>query len=222
MKCLVCGKNYIAVGVHAKHKHGLTANEYRREFGLKLSQPLVDTDLSEHLSRMQRNLLRVDPERKSRCVERCLENAAKCIGTSTPRPDLPTISRSCIAGSNTRRKLAYYEEKKDEVARAYLIHGSVHHARASIGMSGTTMKAIMTLSGVTHNKDMSKALGAGKAAVKYLIRREQEISRFKEAVARGMGKVEALKHAGVSVGPYKVWRRLGLVEKFTVMEGPTQ
>lgn len=45
LACHVCGKHYLAIGIHAYRAHGITAETYRAYFGFSLSAPLVAVQL---------------------------------------------------------------------------------------------------------------------------------------------------------------------------------
>ena len=57
MKCEICGRDYVALGVHIKVKHKVEPDDYRDEFGILRTTPLVDADLSEHLSKAAKSRL---------------------------------------------------------------------------------------------------------------------------------------------------------------------
>ena len=44
--CHVCGGSYLSVGHHAQRAHGLSAADYRAEFGLNRKTPLCHADSS--------------------------------------------------------------------------------------------------------------------------------------------------------------------------------
>ena len=47
LTCLVCGKRHKALKRHLATTHGMTPSEYRNEFGLPVSYPMVSTVYSE-------------------------------------------------------------------------------------------------------------------------------------------------------------------------------
>lgn len=54
--CLECGKKQKTLKRHLQTAHGLTADEYRREFGLDKSYPMVATNYAQHRSELAKNL----------------------------------------------------------------------------------------------------------------------------------------------------------------------
>ncbi len=141
MKCLVCGLSYINVGVHAKHKHGLTADEYRFEFGLKMSTPLVDNELSERLSKSMIARLKDDAYLKEQ-QHKCKENASKNIGRKW-KNDLTHDARTALVESHKRRNDAYLESKRKEVEAIYQEKRTLIDIRKQIGMSPIAAKKIL-------------------------------------------------------------------------------
>ena len=49
VQCHICGRWYRHLGSHAWHSHGMTADEYREEYGLNRGQILVSTELHQLL-----------------------------------------------------------------------------------------------------------------------------------------------------------------------------
>jgi len=47
IQCLICGDYFESVGGHVRHKHGITAVDYRVEFGIPPKTPLVTRALSK-------------------------------------------------------------------------------------------------------------------------------------------------------------------------------
>ena len=81
MKCLLCNKNYINLGVHLRHKHQVDPNDYKEEFGILKTTPLVDKELSEHMSKKAKLRL-LDDDYREEITQRCLKIAKNNIGKS--------------------------------------------------------------------------------------------------------------------------------------------
>lgn len=52
--CHLCGRDWLNVGIHAWKTHGLTADEYRAEFGLNRTTPLTARSVSMRLRELGR------------------------------------------------------------------------------------------------------------------------------------------------------------------------
>lgn len=76
VQCHACGKFYVRLGAHIWAKHGLSAREYKREYGLMQSQSLDApqfirrhseiTSSPEHLARAKAHLERINNEGMNR------------------------------------------------------------------------------------------------------------------------------------------------------------
>lgn len=78
MECLLCGGNYINLGVHLRHKHHADPDDYRNEFCLMKTTALVDKELSDRMRKSAKARM-LDPNYKSTMQSICLENARKNI-----------------------------------------------------------------------------------------------------------------------------------------------
>ena len=79
MKCNICGREYIALGVHVRHKHQTDPDDYRDEFGILRTTPLVDEELSEIIRALAKNRMK-DEDYKSEMTEKCKKNGASRKG----------------------------------------------------------------------------------------------------------------------------------------------
>jgi len=48
IKCEVCGRSYRQVGSHITQRHGMTAREYREEYGFDVKRGQLPEDLRQH------------------------------------------------------------------------------------------------------------------------------------------------------------------------------
>ena len=51
IQCLICGRWYRRVGTHIYYRHGITAREYRQEYGFDLIKGQLSDDLKELYSK---------------------------------------------------------------------------------------------------------------------------------------------------------------------------
>lgn len=163
MKCIVCGRDYVNVGVHAKRRHGLTADEYRVEFGLLMTAPLVDKALSEHLSRMAKIGMKADPSRKEMLAERCRTNAAAALGKKIDSR-FTTASKQRIAESNARRNDAYLERVSSVVNATIRSGGTSIDVRRMHGVSHAVVKKLHARGVVQYSVNDARKESSKRAA----------------------------------------------------------
>ncbi len=75
MKCRICGREYIALGVHVRRRHQIDPDDYRDEFGILRTAPLVDDELSEIISVSAKDRMK-DDDYKAEMIEKCKKNGA--------------------------------------------------------------------------------------------------------------------------------------------------
>lgn len=160
LRCAICGECFWALGVHVKHKHGICAKDYKAEFGLLMTTPLVHSEISEALSSSQRIRL-ADPEYKSEVTERCQENSQKNKGKKAPGTS--QAARELLIQRNKNRNETYLRSKAAQVQEALDKVGFVSHAAKELGMGISTINGMALRGLVTISKRRySKRGGASK------------------------------------------------------------
>jgi hypothetical protein len=160
MKCLVCGAEYINVGVHAKRKHGLTADEYRLEFELLLTQPLIDEELSAHLRKAALRRLD-DPEYKDVVSARMAAIATASKGTN--KSTVVTKARTeAHAARNTRQNTEYLKSRAAEVQAVIDQGNTILDVRRQLGMGADAVKRMMSLGLVTYSYEEGAKIAAAR------------------------------------------------------------
>ncbi len=140
LKCAICGGEFWALGVHVKHKHGICAKDYKTEYGLLLTQPLVHQEISESLrDSMQRRL--TDPEYKAEVTERCQENAKSNKGKRVESSPSPAAAE-LLALRNKARNEKYLGSMADKVQEALDRTGFISHAARELQMGPQTIRAM--------------------------------------------------------------------------------
>ena len=127
MLCLICGGNYINLGVHVQKKH-MSCNDYRRKFNIQLTTPLADKTLCESLSVSALQRLE-DPEWLAECTKRCNENKGR-----RTKVVLPEISKKHLIDINKKTGESYRNRMIPALRDDY--------------MTGMTPKAIQRKHGV--------------------------------------------------------------------------
>ena len=209
MKCLICGGEYVNLGVHAKHKHGLLADEYRLEFGLLMTQPLVDAELSEHLSRMARIGIAASPGRKADLARRCRENAALALGGKLDSR-FTEASRAAIAKSNVRRNDDYIRKIAPGVKMILATQKTKLDVTRLLGVgAGAIGRAV----GVGDSNADALAERSRRAAEAHHRQQQGRIAVLLAHYESSRSAAEACRRAGIGKTTYKRWVAAGLVPR---------
>lgn len=139
LRCAICGDCFWALGVHVKHKHGICAKDYKAEYGMLLTTPLVHAELSEEISSSIRLRL-ADPEYKAEVTELCLENAKKNKGKKAP--GLSQAASELLAQRNRARNDDYLKSRAAEVQAVLDRVGFVAVAARELSMAITTINGM--------------------------------------------------------------------------------
>jgi hypothetical protein len=210
MKCLICGKEYIALGVHIRRKHQIDPDDYREEFGMLRTAALVDDELAKTLStHMKRRL--ADPEYLSEAQERCHANAKKLVGK--PGPGMSDAGKAMIADRNKARNALYLQSRTEEVAGILLEHKSIHAVRKALGMGTDATKAIIAQFKTGYSKDAALDLRLQQATATQHAKRAVRVEAFKKAAVSAKSAAEACRLAGITKTTYKHWLKAGVIEK---------
>lgn len=141
LKCEICGEHYWALGVHVKHKHGISASEYKAEYGLLMKTPLSHAEICEAASVSIKKRLE-DPEYRAESAERCRENGrankGKSIEFNSP------ASSAAVAQRNRERNDRYLQARAKEVQKALEATGSIGNAAKSLRMARATVKRMLS------------------------------------------------------------------------------
>lgn len=138
MRCAICGGEFWALGVHVKHKHGICAKDYKAQYGLLLTAPLVHEEVSEVISQAMRQRL-LDPEYKREVSELCRENGKATKGKKQNQSPSPAASE-LVAQRNRERADKYLRSIADKVQEVLDRTGYIHHVRKELGVGRTTVK----------------------------------------------------------------------------------
>ena len=140
LKCAICGDHFWALGVHVKHKHGICAKDYKAEYGLLFTQPLVHQEISEALrDGMKRRL--ADPDYKAELTMRCKEIAE--ANKSKHGHGLSEAGRDLLRSRNTARNEQYLQSKAACVQAVLDKTGFISRAAQELGMASATIKGMV-------------------------------------------------------------------------------
>lgn len=156
MECLLCGKNYINLGVHLRRKHHVDPADYKEEFGMMKTTPLVDADLSEHMSKsMKRRLL--DADYLAGAIEKCKENAVKRIGK--PAPEYSLAAKAKVSERNRKNHADRLNKLAPIVAGILAKKKTLVDVRREIGMGAHAVWKIINMGKAEYSKDVARIIG---------------------------------------------------------------
>lgn len=138
MKCLICHKNYINLGVHVKRKH-MSCDEYRREFNLPLGTPLADKELCELFSVSALQRLK-DPVWLEECSQRMKGIAKENTGKKTGPLNLPEISKRRLMEMNKQTGESYRAQMVPVIKDDYMAGMTPIEIRRKHGVAPMTLQ----------------------------------------------------------------------------------
>ncbi len=211
MECLVCGRNYKNVGVHAKHKHGLTADEYRAEFGLMKTAPLVDAELSRHLSTMAKIGFAAKDEGDKQAVrERCRENNA--LSAASPR-DMSVAGRAALGARNAARNSQYLEGRAEVVRPALVGLKTALDVRKAIGGGHSAIVNMRERGLIGYDATEAKKVRRERANATVDAKRQKNIEQVLALYETEWSNAEICRRTGTSLTTYKRWVALKLIPR---------
>jgi len=159
MKCLICGKNYINLGVHIRRKHKVQLNDYRQEFHLLKTTPLVDESLSLHISN-QAKIRLLDDDYKKELVVRCKENAKKNIGRQSY--ELSSLAKENLSKRNKENNLERLKKLSPKVKKILEEDKTLLAVRVKMGMGRDAVLKIVNLGLADYDKEIALQIGIKK------------------------------------------------------------
>ena len=165
MKCELCGRQYIALGVHLRHKHAVDPDDYREAFGILRTTPLVDQELSSHLSAEAKRRLQ-DDDYKAEAQARCRNNARSQKGK--PTYGMTQAGRAALAKRNTARNEEYLKNQAPTVAKILFEKKTLLDVRREIGMNDRATKKIIAMGQASYNKDVAMLVATQRRVAKRL------------------------------------------------------
>ncbi len=201
IRCEICGKTFAALSSHLRHKHQLTSDEYKEEFGV---DHIVCASLRREIShRVRRRKLQFEPLDRAEVIRRLLEVADDTgrIGKNEAREKHPELLNQAlhIFGSwNTALEaanLSVYDCQTWNKTRILKVIGERHAAGDDLAES------IVQSTDLSLYNAARRYFGSWKAAIKAAgldysqirqtaIRTEEAVQRELESWCREHGPVE--------------------------------
>lgn len=210
MECKICGKEYINLGVHLRHKHKLDPADYKEEFGILRVTALVDPELSAQLRAGQLRRL-ADPEYRLEKINVCRANAAKNVGW--PSRGMSSAGKARLAQRNTDNNTAYLKTKAVEVCKIVADTKFISAVRHRTGMGTSAVKAIMKMGGITYSKAASLEQRLKNATASLHARRAVRVSEYKTHLGKASSAAEMCRIAGITKRTYKNWLAAGVIDR---------
>ena len=210
MKCMICGRHFVALGVHLRRKHAVSPDDYRDEFGMLRTAPLVDEELSAQLRSSALGRLK-DAEYLDEVQRRCRENAQR--NTGKPHPGMSKAGRENLSERNADANKAYLLAKSGE-AGAHLKSSVVmlDAMRATGSARNTVMKAA-SIAGVAYDANKAKEERARRIAASLRNKAAARVALVMPYWETTRSAVEMCRLAGISIKTYKNWLAAGLIQR---------
>ena len=152
MKCLLCDKDYINLGVHLRHKHHVDPADYKEQFGMMKTTPLVDESLSHRLSKSMKQRL-LDPDWLAETTARCKENAANGVGISPA--EYSQAGRDKVADRNRKNHADRLNRLAPVVAKILKEKKTLADVKREIGMGGHAIWKIIKMGKAVYSKEVA-------------------------------------------------------------------
>ena len=153
MKCELCGRDYAALGVHLRRKHAVDPDDYRDDFGILRTTPLVDEDLSARFRAGAVRRLQDEEYRKE-----LQEQIRKVIAANkgAPHPGMSRAGKAALAKRNTEAASNYRRERADKVAEILRDKKTMLDVRRELGMGREAVKKIVAEGYAEYDKVAAK------------------------------------------------------------------
>lgn len=152
---MLCGKDYINLGVHLRHKHKMSPSDYKEDFGLMKTTALVDKELSDHISKSIKTRL-LDPDYKAELTEICRLNSKKNIGRKNEMSFAGKANLSARNAENHKKRLLSLAPVVDKILRE---KKTLTDVRKEIGMGAPAVKKIIAMGKAVYDLDIALAVG---------------------------------------------------------------
>lgn len=139
-----------------RHKHHVDPADYKEEFGMMKTTPLVDAELSEYISKFAKRRL-LDPDWLAESTARCKENAAKNIGK--PPAEHSQAGKDKIADRNRKNHAQRLDKLAPIVSEILKTKKTLLDVRRDIGMGREAVMKIINMGKATYSKDVARIVG---------------------------------------------------------------
>lgn len=209
MICLICGKSYVSVGVHIRHKHGISPEEYREEFGLLKTTPLVDEGLSAHLSQDKKRYFALNPDIKEVAAARL-----KAVESRNMAGSMSKAGREKLSGRNSSRNREYLDQKKATVSELLNAGHSLHQVQKVTNVAPATIRGMVKAGLVKpYDKGAIERQRREKALETRAKTRDEEAAKILALYDTDLSAMEICRRVGVGYTSYKRWVKSGVLPR---------
>lgn len=219
MKCNICEKEYINLGVHVRRKHKVLPRDYKEEYGILLATPLVDSWLSERMSESQCERLK-DPEYKAEATEQCRSNAMKNVGK--PGAGMTRAGKESVARSDKVRNQKYLEKQAVIVAKVLREKGTMLDVRRATGTGPTAGLKMAKIAGIAYTRESAKIERDKRAAATIRAKALARVAKVMPYFDTTKSAAEMCRLGGISNTTYKNWLASGLIARHPNGRGSQQ
>lgn len=217
MKCELCGRQYIALGVHLRHKHAVDPDDYREEFGILRTTPLVDEDLSEHLRACQKRAMQ-DADYKAAATQRCKDNADANKGK--PAPGMTRAGKAALAKRNAEANAEYLKQQAPAVAKVLREKKTMRDVAKALGTGPTAGKKMAAMTGIEYTAQSAKVERDKRAAATIRAKALARVAKVMAHFDTTKSAAEMCRRGGISIKTYKNWLSAGLIQRHPNGRGP--
>ncbi len=210
MKCELCGRQYIALGVHLRRKHKVDPDDYREQYGMLRAVPLVDDWLSDRFKERQHQRLK-NPEYKEELQNHCVSMSKKNIGR--PNAGMSLVGKKSIAEHDKRRNEAYLIKQSVHVARVLQEKGTMLDVRRDTGTGATAGKKMAEIAGVAYSRESAKIERDKRAAATIRAKALARVAKVVPYLNTTKSAAEMCRLAGISLKTYKNWLAAGFIAR---------
>ena len=211
MICLICGKNYIALGVHVRHKHHVAPEDYREEFGLLKTAALADDSLRNQLRVGQLRAMQ-DPEYLAVAQTQCIANAAS---NSSRMSEMSPAGKELLATRNTQRNSAYLLGKAQAVSGILETQQTKLAVRRSLGMGTAAVNKLIALGEAPYSKEAAKTRRAENVAATVAKRRSDKVEAYIRLLPTAKTATEICRTLGITKTTHRRWLNAGVIPRNT-------
>lgn len=160
MKCMICNKDYIALGVHIKLAHKCDLDVYRDDFGLMRTAALVDDDLSRRISKAAKERL-MDPDYKQEIMQRMRSDAF--VKSGKHYYGMSKAGKENLALRNKKRGDEYLEGIAGEVKKILDECGTMIDVTRKLGVGRETVLKLIGMGKVQYDLHKAKDIRKERA-----------------------------------------------------------
>ena len=209
MKCEICGRDFIALGVHVRHKHHVAPADYKEEFGLLKTAALADSDLSERLRRGALMRLK-DADYRDEVTEQCKLNAKESAGRAYEMSD---AGKALLSDRNRARNKEYLRAKAQVVAPIIDERGTSLDVRRAIGVGHAAVQRMASMGLVTYERQRAVDERSARAAATHRAKATKRVEAVLPLLETTRSAAEMCRRAGISIKTYKNWLEAGLIPR---------